>query len=147
MKTNRIFSILFAFGSLVALAFGSIEAAAAGVAGVMLAESSMKLSSVAFLHIVPGKYVVTDPNNGALQEVPMMSRAEKALYDQLITLGRANPVTMGVIGQGGISFDPITYYIRAIITGQAGRQKILGQNTIQVDGITDFPNGATLPLL
>ena len=146
MKTNRIFTIVFAIGALIGAALGSVELFFAGSAGVVLAEASMKFEPVLFLHIVPGKYVVSDPTSPTgVQEVPMMSRAEKALYDQLITLGRANPVTMGVIGQGGISFDPITYYIRAIITGSSGRQKILGQSTIQIDGITNFPNGATLP--
>jgi hypothetical protein len=145
MKQNRIFTILFAIGALVALSFGNVEAASVGVLGCVLAEASVKITGLAFLQIVPGKFVVTNPRTGALEEVPYMSRAEKALYDQLITLGRANPVTQGVIGQGGISFDPITYYVRAIITGQAGRQKILGQNTIQIDGVTNFPNAATLP--
>lgn len=145
MKQNRIFSIAFALGALVALAYGNLEAASVGAVGAIISEASLDFSKVAFLQIVPGKYVVTNPDTLAPQEVPMMSRAEKALYDQLITLGRANPVTMGVIGQGGISFDPITYYIRFVITGASGTQRILGQSTIQYDGVTNFPNQATLP--
>jgi hypothetical protein len=73
-----------------------------------------------------------------------MSRAEKALYDQLVTLGRSNPVTADLIRQGGISFDPVSYYVRAIITGQSGIQNVVDSSIIKYPGITNFPNGATL---
>ena len=74
-----------------------------------------------------------------------MSRSEKALYDQLITLGRSNAVTRQAIEQGAISFDPITYYMRAIITGLSGKQKIVSPSTLNVLGITNLPNSAQLP--
>lgn len=142
---KKLFSIVFVVATVAALAIGNMEVAALGALGTLLSFAPSAMSSVAFLQIVPGKYVVTDPKTGMPTEVPYMSRAEKALYDQLITLGRANPVTQNIIAQGGISFDPISYYIRAIVTGQSGRQKIVGANLIQIDGITNFPNAAALP--
>lgn len=144
MKTNRIFSILFCVATLVALYFGSVEAAAVAGIGAVVSFSAPKLTGYAFLQIVPGQYKVPD-GQGGFYEVPYMSRSEKALFDQLITLKRANPVTQDIISQGGISFDPITYYVRSIITGLSGTQDIVNQSIQQVYGITNFANGGALP--
>jgi len=97
----------------------------------------------AALHTVPGKYVITN-TSGELEEVPFMTRAEKALYDQLVTLTRANPVTFKAIQEGGISFDPISYYIRYDITGLAGSILFLGPGTQRLVGTSNFPLQATL---
>lgn len=140
---KKLFSLLFILGAVAGLALGSVELVLISGTGAMLSMASTQVSNLAFLQIVPGKFFVHGP--GGPEEVPYMSRAEKALFDQLVTLRRSNPVTQKVIGEGGISFDPITYYIRYVITGASGRQKILGQSTIQIDGITNFPNAATLP--
>lgn len=148
---KKFISILFLVGALVSVYYGSTEAAVCGVAGFFIAQSyGLKLQPFAYLNIVPGKYVVANPDTssstyGQPQEVPYMSRAEKALFDQLITLGRSNPVTANVIRQGGVSFDPISYYIRATITGQSGRQQIVNNSLIQMVGITNIPNGGSLP--
>ncbi len=145
MKLSKIFTVLFAVSAVFALFIGNIEAAGVATVGGVVSHASPKFEAFAFLQIVPGKYVVINPATGAPQEVPYMSRSEKALYDQLITLNRANPVTQQVIEQGGISFDPISYYMRAIITGGAGTQKIISNSTQQFTGVTNLPNGATLP--
>lgn len=136
---KKIFSILFVLGVVAAFALQNPVLGAVSVGGLYFTANDF-VSKFAFLQIVPGKYVTADG-----QEVPYMSRAEKALFDQLITLNRANAVTTEAIRSGAISFDPISYYIRAIITGQSGRQKIVGQSLLNTVGVTNFPNGATLP--
>lgn len=122
---------------LIAVSFASVAFAIAGmftvsVAGVVLAGAGLTM--------VPGKYVT------ALgEEVPMMSRAEKDLYDQLVTLGRANPVSQDAIRSGAISFDPIDYYIRFNVTGLSGNQKIVSQATQKIVGVTNFWPQAIFP--
>lgn len=144
MKTK--FGIIFLIGGFAGLLLASPLLVAVGFAGFLFSKMEFKQSKsgAAFLQIVPGKFMVprANPQN---EEVPYMSRAEKALYDQLVTLGRSNPVTQKAITEGAISFDPISYYIRFTITGLSGRQKILGSNTLINTGITNFPNGAVLP--
>lgn len=150
---KKIFSLLFIAGIALSLFVGNFEGAVVSAAGLAITQYlGSKMQPYAFFTIVPGKFVVQNPAKGPgspgygeLQEVPYMTRAEKALYDQLITLNRSNPVTQDVIRQGGISFDPISYYIRAVITGQAGRQQIVNNSLIQITGITNIPNGGTLP--
>lgn len=92
------------------------------------------------LVLVPGKYTTSMG-----EEVPMMSRAEKDLYDQLITQSRANPVSRRAIEEGAISFDPIDYYIRFNLTGLSGNQKIVSQSTQKVVGTTNFWPQAIFP--
>lgn len=140
---KKFMSILFILGAVVALCIGNVEAAIVSGAGLAIANAELKFEKYAFFNIVPGKYVVMGDQGP--EEVPYMSRAEKALYDQLITLNRANPVTQAVIRQGGISFDPISYYVRANITAGAGRQQIVNNSLIQYVGVTNFPNQGTLP--
>ena len=144
MKT--FISVLFIVGAVIGALTNHYEASIVGTVGLLLTNASLKPEAYAFLNIVPGKFVVpsTAPGSG-YQEVPYMSRSEKALFDQLITLNRANPVTQNVIAQGGVSFDPITYYIRANITGGAGIQQIVNNSSIQIAGITNIPNGGSLP--
>lgn len=124
---KKFFQLSLALGALACMVFGLF---AVGIAGV----------SVAALTLVPGKFVT------ALgEEVPMMSRAEKDLYDQLVTLGRANPVSQEAIASGAISFDPIDYYIRFNLTGLSGNQKIVSQATTKVVGTTNFWPQAIFP--
>lgn len=145
---KKIFSIVFIVGALVSLLCGSIEGTLVSAAGLAIAQSDftfLRTKEHAFLlTLVPGKFMVQNPGNNN-QEVPMMTRTEKSLFDQLITLRRANPVTMDIINQGGISFDPISYYIRANITGASGRLQIVNSSLVTVVGITNIPNNATLP--
>jgi hypothetical protein len=136
---KKFFSIVFTLGIIAAFAMQNPALGAASVVGLSFTANTW-VSEYSFLQIVPGKYVTA---NG--QEVPYMSRAEKALFDQLITLGRSNSVTRQAIESGAVSFDPISYYIRAIVTAGAGRQKIVGQNLLNSVGTTNFPNGAQLP--
>lgn len=141
---KKIFALAFILGAIVSIAVGNVECTAISLAGFALSAClGTKRPGFAFLQIVPGKFMV--PTAGAYQEVPYMSRAEKALYDQLITLNRSNPVTADLIRQGGVSFDPISYYIRAIITAGAGTQDIVNSSNQQIAGITNIPNGAVLP--
>lgn len=143
---KNLFKVLFAAALVLAIAYDSAAGMLLSVGGLLIAcaDSVPAKISAAFFNVVPGKYMVPR-DTGAYEEVPMMSRAEKALFDQLITLRRANPVTDVVINQGGISFDPISYYIRAVITGGAGTQTIVDNSIIQTVGITNIPNGAALP--
>lgn len=143
---KKVISLLFILGAIAGALTHNVEAAAVALTGFLFAQCyGMKLPNFAALYIVPGRFVTPDPVHGMSQEVPYMTRAEKALFDQLITQKRANPVTWDMIRQGGISFDPISYYIRATITGQSGRQQIVNNSLIQVVGITNIPNGGQLP--
>lgn len=147
---KKFFSIAFTLLILAGLVLANGMMLVIGAIGLLLAQADMRVvnfhsRSHAFLQIVPGKFVVTDPATGQLQEVPYMSRAEKALYDQLITLNRANAVTLQAIAGGAVSFDPVSYFIRADITGLSGRQRIVSSSTQYAEGVTNFPNGATLP--
>lgn len=76
-------------------------------------------------------------------EVPPYTRAQKFMFDFL--RNKANGLTDDAMKQGAIIFDSITYYIRFAITGLAGRVKVLGQATLQIPGISNFYNAATLP--
>lgn len=125
---KKLFFILASLTAVVLAVAGMFEAAT----GVVLAGSGLTL--------VPGKFIAL---NG--EEVPMMSRAEKDLYDQLITQSRANPVTRRAIEAGAISFDPIDYYVRFNITGLSGNQKIAGQFTTKVVGTTNLWPQAIFP--
>lgn len=137
---KNICRLLFGIGLVASLFLASPLLAAACIAGFAFTENEKFISELSFVQIVPGKYITPEG-----EEVPYMTRAEKALFDQLITLGRGNIVTLDAIKSGAISFDPISYYIRAIITGSSGRLKILGPSTLNYVGITNFPNQAVLP--
>lgn len=154
MKSKNLFSIAFIIAAIASMVTGNFAGCCVSTVGAVLSFYSPKVADFfqgyAFLQIVPGKFVVPNtntlsPNYNRPEEVPYMSRAEKALFDQLITLGRANPVTQKIIDQGGISYDPISYYIRAIVTGQSGRQQIVNNSLIQINGVTNIPNGGSLP--
>lgn len=147
---KKIFALTFILAALTGLALGNAPAFIVGLIGFFFCQADLRQVSFhsrnhAYLQIVPGKFVVTDPASGRLQEVPYMSRAEKALFDQLITLGRSNAVTAQAISAGAISFDPVSYFIRADVTGFSGRQKIVSASTQYEEGVTNFPNGAALP--
>jgi len=139
---KKFASILFVCGLLAFMITGNPIGVAVAFLGLFFALNDYRQAH-AGLQTVPGKYVITN-EQGMLEEVPFMTRAEKALYDQLITLGRSNPVTAKAIAEGGISFDPITYYIRYNITGLSGNQKFLSSATLRVIGTSNFPNGAVL---
>ena len=151
MKTRQIFSILFLLGALVALCVGEPTLLVVGMLGFFVSLFTWKASnfhsrSHAYLTIVPG--IITAPRPDRMQsmgveEVPPMTRAEKALYDYLRT--KSNAVTYQAIREGAISFDPVSYFIRYSITGLSGRQTILGPSTLYSIGVTNFPNQAVLP--
>lgn len=143
---KKIIFAIFAVGLIASLMLSSPVLGAASFAGLFFAAHSFK-GKYANLMIVPARFVIQKPesNPDVLQEVPYVSRAEKALYDQLVTLGRSNAITRQAIEQGAISYDPISYYMRAVITGLSGKQKIISASTLNVLGITNLPNGAALP--
>jgi hypothetical protein len=143
---KRIFSIVFLIGLIASVAFGSLEAGAVSLAGLAFTAESW-FTEYSFITIVPGVMYAPSRETAmaqGLQEVPPMTRAEKALYDQLVVLGRANAVTQQAIEQGAISFDPVSYYIRYDITGLSGNQKFISAATLKVLGTTNLPNGASL---
>jgi hypothetical protein len=139
---KKLFSILFAIGLVAAFVAGNGTVALCAGTGLMMALASSHVSEYAYLSIVPA--IMRDPADLSV-EVSPMTRAEKALFDQLITLNRANPVTQDAIRQGGISFNPVSYYIRFNITGLSGNQKFVSSSTIKSIGTTNIPNNATLP--
>ncbi len=150
---KSLIALAFLVGGLIGFATGKTPLAAVGMVGLFVTVMEFKQTrkGIALVSLVPGIYKVPNynPNFGPGEqpyiEVPYMVRPEKSLYDQLMTLNRANPQTIAAIMQGGISFDPVTYYIRFNITGLSGRQTIVGAATQEIRGITNFPNGAALP--
>lgn len=135
--------ILFIIGLAASYFIGSPALAYVSVGGLYLSVADFKLPKFSFITLVPGVITTVNPESGALEEVPPMTRAEKALFDYL--RAKSNLVTYQAIQSGDISFDPISYVIRATITGLSGNQQIVGPNTLFSRGITNFPNGATLP--
>jgi hypothetical protein len=79
---------------------------------------------------------ITDQNGN---EVPMWTRAQKYLAQFLSKFG--NAVTKQAIADGSIIWNPVSYYIRANITGLSGRQKILSSATSKVLGICNLDKG------
>lgn len=134
---KKIFSTIFLVGIAVGLAYNP-AIAVVSFFGLFFCQAPVK--DFAFLQIVPMKYVTATGEN-----VPYGSRAEKSLFDQLITLGRSNQVTADAIAQGAISFDPISYYVRMNITGLSGTVTFINQALTRVVGLTNIPNQATLP--
>lgn len=135
---KKIVSIFFILALLAAVATVSPLAAIVGVGALFFAVNKYS-SNYAMLTLVPA--VMRDPSTG--EEIPPMTRAEKALYDYL-TKGKANSITYEAILSGAVSFDPISYYMRADITGLSGRQTIVGPSTNYALGVTNFPNQAVL---
>lgn len=135
--------ILFVLGIAASVFLSSPALACVSLGGLYLANNDYKIGKFSFLTLVPGVITTVNPDTGALEEVPPMTRAEKALFDYL--RAKSNLVTYQAIQSGDISFDPISYVIRATITGLSGNQQIVGPNTLYSRGITNFPNGATLP--
>lgn len=147
---KKIFALTFLLAGIAGLVLASAPAVIVGIVGFFFCQADMRQVNFhsrnhAYLQIVPGKFVVTDPSTGQLQEVPYMSRAEKSLFDQLVTLGRSNAVTAQAIAAGAVSYDPISYFMRADITAASGKKKIVSASTQFAEGITNFPNGAVLP--
>jgi hypothetical protein len=140
---KKFASIIFILGCVASLATGNPTLFAVSAIGLTFVNYSYKLTGVALLTMVPGIITATDPKTGMLMEVPPMTRAEKALFDYLRS--KSNAVTYDAIQSGAISFDPISYLMRYTITGLSGNQQIVGPNTLFSRGITNFPNGATLP--
>jgi hypothetical protein len=135
--------ILFVIGLVAAACIASPALAIVSGAGLYLCNNDYKIGKFSFLTLVPGVITTVNPETGALEEVPPMTRAEKALFDYL--RAKSNLVTYQAIQSGDISFDPISYMIRFNITGLSGNQQIVGPNTLFSRGVTNFPNGATLP--
>lgn len=144
-------SILFLIAGFAGLLLASPLTFGIAVVGFAWSITDMKVANFhghkhAYLTVVPAKMVA--PNFATMkaqgqEEIPPMTRAEKALFDYLRS--KSNAVTYDAIKSGAISFDPISYYIRYNITNLANRVKILGPNSLYSLGITNFPNGATLP--
>jgi len=140
------FKILFIVTLVASLAIGSAPLFAVSALGLAFTHT-YKLTGFSFLTMVPGVIVVQNPamgqDYGKLMEVPPMTRAEKALFDYLRS--KSNAVTYDAIQSGAISFDPISYYMRYNITNASGNTQIVGPSTQYLKGVTNFPNGGTLP--
>jgi|SRR6185503_2292867 len=138
------FRIVFMGLFFLSLATGLLPGAVVAFAGFMFTLGSYKSPiAAAGIALYPQEYFVQD-SVGAIRPVPFSGTAERALFEQLVILNRSNPVTADAIKDGGISYDPINYYIRYNITGLAGTVKFLNEATMRVLGTTNFPNGATL---
>jgi len=135
------FAIIFFVVGLLGLVTGNPTLIALSCVGIAFTSSYKREFS--FVSIVPGIINAVDPKTMLTVEVPPMTRAEKALFDYLRS--KSNAVTYDAIQSGSISFDPISYYMRFNITGLTGIQPIVSANTLFSRGITNFPNGATLP--
>lgn len=85
----------------------------------------------AMLIIVPAK-----------MDGPAFSRCQKFLYDFLAQ--RGNELTKAAIVSGNVIWDPVTYYIRTVITGLSGRQKFFQASTTKAVGTTNLDK-AILP--
>jgi hypothetical protein len=68
--------------------------------------------------------------------IPPFTRAQKFLFDYLNMKG--NDITKKALNEGTLIWDPITYFIRAAITGLSGRQKIASQATSLAVGVTNL---------
>lgn len=143
---KKFLAVIFSLGLLFSVAsavvspgkVSSLAAGAVSLVGLFFVAESFR-TSTANLQLVPAIMKVDG------KPVPPMTRAEKALYDQLITMGRAPAATQEAILAGAITFDPISYYIRCNLTGLSGNQKFLSSSTTKSVGTTNFPNNATLP--
>lgn len=134
---KKVFSILAVVAVLFLIAQVSVPAAVVGFIATYFFASYK--SNYAFITLVPA--VMRDPSTG--EQIPPMTRAEKALFDYL-TKGKANQITYDAVLSGAISFDPISYYARYDITGLSGRQTIVGPSSNYEVGVTNFPNQAVL---
>lgn len=89
---------------------------------------SMRMTSV-----LGFKNIVARPDGGIVTDL------QNFLIEYLNKYGQEE--TRKAIGAGKIFFDPITYYIRYVVTGLSGKQKILGEGTTKVVGTTNFNLG------
>src|ERR1051325_8524278 len=102
---KSLLALVFLVGGLVGLAKAEAPLVAVGFVGMFLTVMDFKQTrkGIALVSLIPGIYKVPNfmPGVPADQqpyiEVPYMVRPEKSLYDQLLTLGRANPQTIAAI--------------------------------------------------
>jgi hypothetical protein len=123
MKT--LFKFLFALVALVAIGY-------AGNAEVIDPATTLLATGPA---LVPA--ITRDPATG--DQVPVFTRAQKALFDYLSRKSQAQ--TAAALRSGALVFDPISYYIRSNITGLSGRTKILSETNSKQIGVTNFDRG------
>lgn len=140
---KKLFTIVFAMLALVGFATGNVALGVVATAGVAI--STLTFASYhgkyAMFTLVPA--VVRDLAPTA-PEVPPFTRAQKFLFDFLRNKG--NLVTLDAYLKETIFFDPVNYYIRAVLPpAQQGRYQILGSSTSKVVGVSNFYSQALLP--
>lgn len=140
---KKIISILFAVALVFSFATGNVALGAISFVGLSLsvATPSSYRGKVAMLTLVPAVVRDLAPN---APEVPPFTRAQKFLFDFLRNKG--NLVTLDAYLKETIFFDPVNYYIRAVLPpAQQGRYQILGSSNSKVVGVTNFYSQALLP--
>jgi hypothetical protein len=133
---KNFFKAIFVIGLVLSFMIGSPVAAVVCVLGFAYANNPTFINEYAMLNLMPA--VIRDPKTG--QAIPSVSRAQKTLLD-FFDSPRANAVTKDALQKGAIIWNPVSYYIRANITGLSGRQKILGSATTKVLGICNIDKG------
>lgn len=81
--------------------------------------------------------VLRDPATGA--QVPAFTRAQQYLFNYLTR--KSQSTTKQALNASALVFDPVSYVIRAAITGLSGRQKILSETNSKQIGVTNFDRG------
>lgn len=132
---KKIISVLFFLAFLAAVCFGNGPLAFVSLAALCLTSLTNRRPGYAYLLLVPA--IMQNPITG--QEIPPLTRAEKALFDFLRSKG--NAITLEAIVSGDIVFDPISYYIRFVVTGLSGRQQIVSQSTSRIVGQSNIDQG------
>jgi hypothetical protein len=140
MKT--FFKLCFVAALTLSIVSGNIVFAALSFVGLSMAcADAASIKQLAFFTLVPA--VVRDLNPNA-PEVPPFTRAQKFLFDFL--RNKSNLVTFKAYQDQSIFFDPVNYYIRYVLApASQGRQQILGGNTAQIVGVTNFYAQGILP--
>ncbi len=122
---------------LAGMAIGSAEVAVLGFSGMVAFSHNWSANNLTLNSgVVIYPAVIT--NQSGL-EVPMFTRCQRYLASFLSAYG--NELTKKAIADGSIIWNPVTYYIRAAITGLSGRQKVLGSATSKVLGICNLDKG------
>lgn len=138
---KKIISLLFVVSLVAGVATGNLAIIGLSVAGLAFANADKKSfkSAVTAITLVPAIQRAPDGS-----EIPPFTRAQKFLFDFLRQ--KSNVVTLDAFIKETLFFDPINYYVRSVIPKlQQGRYQILGANTSQVVGASNFYAQAILP--
>lgn len=98
------------------------------------ADPGLVSNAVFAVTILPA--ILTDAQGN---EIPPMTRAQKKAFDYLRMKG--NAITLDSYRSGALKWDNVTYYIRKVITGLAGRQILLNASTSYLVGACNLDKG------